>query len=109
MVTTPYIIGITATKLDGTAYVGTIWLVNERTNETQSEVTNSEGKVIFDCANFQSEYVNGDNLTYSMEAYAKPAYYLIRKNPFEDTSVDDIEFNGERLNTATMTVNIKII
>jgi len=105
----PHQIDVIATKADGTANTGkTVWFTNETTNEIKTEVTDSEGHTIFDCANYSADYSNGDVLTVTIEAYETPGFYLV-KDAFEDTSVDTIEFNDQRLNTATLTVNFKIV
>ena len=70
--------------------------------------TNSEGNVVFDAGNFGSEYSNGDVLTYAIEAYTTLAYHLVRE-AFEDSSVEFVSHGDERLNTATCTVNLKVI
>ena len=101
----PFIISGTITQSDGSAYnTKTVWLT--RSNQTLATTTNSSGQYVFDCANF-NDYSDGDSVLVAMEAYADSGYHLTR-NPFEDSTVDDIEVSGQRLNTATITVNLKV-
>ena len=107
MPSTPHIIGITATKADGSVYSGRVWLMNVTNQETMYLEADGNGQVVFDLANFNRDYANGDTLVWAIEAYGDPGFVLTRQ-PFEDSTVESIEIGDERLNTATATVNIKV-
>ena len=95
------------TKADGSAYTGRVWLRNMNTNQRVDLLCNSLGEYVFDLANMDS-YAEGDVLIVAIEAFGKPGFLLTR-NPIEDSPVDTIEpSDGQRLNTATLTINFKI-
>jgi len=102
----PHIVYGTCTKADSSAYTGKVWLTNETTNQTVNTECNSSGQYVYDLANMDS-YANGDELTIALEAYGNPGFVLTNR-PFDDTSVETVEFDGQRLNTATLTMNFKI-
>ncbi len=102
----PHIIYGTCTKADETAYTGIVWFTNETINQTVTANCNSLGQYIIDLANMNT-YSNNNKLTIAIEAYGNSGFVLTRK-PFDDTSVDTVDFDGQRLNTATLTVNFKI-
>lgn len=102
----PHPIYGTLTKLDTSAYEGKVWITNETTNQRVTVDSDSSGKYIYDLANM-NEYSNGDVITIGMVAYASKGYLLLKK-PFEDTGIDTVDFDGQRLNTATLSVNFKI-
>ena len=106
MPTFPHIIYGTCTKSDSSAYNGFVWLTNETTTQTVKTSCNSSGQYAYDLANMDS-YSNGQIIKVSIEAYGTPSY-LLTNEPFDDSSVDTIEFDGQRLNNAELTVNFKV-
>ena len=61
-----YVLGITVYDTDGTTGLANIKVTikNERTNNTLSANSASDGSAVFDCANFTSGVVTGDVITY---------------------------------------------
>lgn len=95
------------TKADDSAYTGIVWLTNQNINQTVSMTCDSQGRYLFDLANM-SDYSDEDILLMAVEGYSKPAF-LIRNDAFEDSSIETIEpFDGQRLNTATLTMNFRV-
>ena len=106
MPTLPYLAHGNCTKSDSSAYSSSVWITNETTNERDS-VTAINGKYLYDLANLPAQYSTDDIITIGIIGFANPGYILTSK-PFEDSPVDTIDFDGQRLNTGTLTVNFKV-
>jgi len=94
------------TDSSSAAYTRTVWLTNQSTNQMVTTTCDSSGQYLYDLANMNS-YSNGDEITVALEGYAKSPYLLVQ-DAFEDSSVEAVELSGQRLNTATLTMNFKI-
>ncbi len=49
-----------------------------------------------------------DHVEELIDALQSSAFFLISENPFEDTGVDIVDYNDQKLNTAMLTVNMVI-
>lgn len=85
MTTLPHPFGVSLKQSDGTtARSGaTIVITNERTEETQTAVTNSQGQVVFDLANFSNGYVVGDIITVEKQVADSDMEYFVTANGTE--------------------------
>lgn len=102
----PYVLSGKCTKADDSAYTGTVWVRNQTEDQTLTTTCNSVGDYAFDLANFGS-YL-GDVFVVAIEAYENPNFVL-RRDAFEDDSSDTMEFEGQKLHMAVITMNFKII
>lgn len=65
---TPYLVYGTLYENDGSTpdASASLTIKNETTSETLTTTTNSIGQYIFDCANFTSNYADGDYVTVTL-------------------------------------------
>lgn len=77
----PFVWGVELKQSDGSARANvTIKITNNRTGETQTDTTNSSGQAVFDLANFESGYDDGDTITTEKSVAHTDMEYFISAN-----------------------------
>ena len=83
-------------------------ILNETTNETMETTANSSGQYIFDLANFDNGYSNGDNIR-TFVTYHSPAKYYADEDAWDDEGNETIMTPKEqKLNQGICTFRVTV-
>ena len=82
MTTIPYLLAVKLYKSDGSTprSGATIVITSQRTEETQTGTTNTNGEAVFDLANFTEGYESGDAIDVEKEASHSDMEYYVSAN-----------------------------